>query len=120
MSNPLRFNWHERLEFLVPVAGRGSFRMGERVFDFAPGDIIVVDNLKLHGPLSYRGPERLLAVITFMPDLVSNPLSYPVRCELSVRILLAAVRTRSQGAHDGQGVGRYPFGDRQHAAQLSG
>ena len=77
LSNPLRFNWHERLEILVPVAGHGSFRMGEREFDFVPGDIIVVDNLKLHGPVSYRGPKRLLATITFLPDLISNPLSYP-------------------------------------------
>src|ERR1035437_688585 len=77
LSNPLRFNWHERLEILVPVAGHGSFRMGEREFDFVPGDIIVVDNLKLHGPLSYRGQERLLTAITFLPDLISNPLSYP-------------------------------------------
>lgn len=77
LSHPLRYNWHERLELFVPVAGHGSFRMGERVVDFAPGDIVVVDNLKLHGLLSYRGPERLAAVITFMPELVSNPLSYP-------------------------------------------
>src|ERR1039458_8811742 len=77
LSNPSNFNWHERLEILVPVAGCGSFRMGERVLDFAPGDIVVVDNLKLHGVVSYRGPERLAGIITFMPDLVSNPLSYP-------------------------------------------
>lgn len=77
LSDPLRFNWHERLEMFVPVAGRGSFRMGDRAVDFTPGDIIVVDNLKLHGLLSYRGSERLAAVITFMPELVSNPLSYP-------------------------------------------
>jgi AraC-like DNA-binding protein len=77
LSNPARFTWHERLELCVPVAGRGSFRMGDRVVDFVPGDILVVDNLKLHGVLTYRGPERLVAVITFMPDLVSSPLSYP-------------------------------------------
>ena len=77
LTNPMRFNWHERLEIFVPVAGRGSFRMGERVVDFAPGDILLVDNLKLHGPISYHGPERMAAVITFMPELVSNPLSYP-------------------------------------------
>lgn len=77
LSNPLRFNWHERLELFVCVAGRGSFRMGERVVDFAPGDVIVVDNLKLHGVVSLRGAERLVGTITFMPELVSNPLSYP-------------------------------------------
>jgi AraC-like DNA-binding protein/mannose-6-phosphate isomerase-like protein (cupin superfamily) len=77
LSSPSRFNWHERLEIFVDIAGWGSFRMGDRLVDFGPGDVIVVDNLKLHGVLSYRGPERLAAVITFMPELVSNPLSYP-------------------------------------------
>ena len=56
--NPLRFNWHERLELLVPVAGRGRFRMGDRVFDFARGDVVVVDNLKLRGLADCHGPRR--------------------------------------------------------------
>jgi AraC-like DNA-binding protein len=77
LSSPMRFNWHERLELFIGVAGRGSFRMGERVMDFAPGDIIVVDNLKLHGVVSLCGPDRLVGVITFLPELVSNALSYP-------------------------------------------
>jgi AraC-like DNA-binding protein len=77
LSNPMRFNWHERLELFVTVAGRGAFRMGDRIVDFAPGDVMVVDNLKLHGVLSFRGSELLVAVITFMPDLVSNSLSCP-------------------------------------------
>jgi len=40
--------WHERLELFVPVEGRTLFRMGEREFDLKPGDLLVVDNLKLH------------------------------------------------------------------------
>ncbi len=106
LSSPLRFNWHERLELFVCLAGRGTFRMGERVLDFAAGDIIVVDNLKLHGVASYRGQDRLVGVITFMPELVSNPLSYP--CDSSYLLpfysrpakLDPAVRTTDRASAD--------------------
>lgn len=76
-SDKLRFNWHERLEVNVSVKGRGRFRMGERILNFSTGDIIVVDNLTLHGLLDYEGSMRKAAVITFMPDLICNPVSYP-------------------------------------------
>jgi AraC-like DNA-binding protein len=76
-SNLTRYNWHERLEINVPLTGSGRFRMGGRILDFSGGDIIVVDNLKLHGSVDYRGQVRQAAVITFMPDLICSPRSYP-------------------------------------------
>lgn len=76
-SNALRFNWHERLELFVSVAGRGRFRLGDRVVDFEAGDLIVVDNLKLHGLVDCHGPQRKGVVINFMPELVANAASYP-------------------------------------------
>ncbi|HWB87512.1 MAG TPA: AraC family transcriptional regulator [Bryobacteraceae bacterium] len=77
LADPLRFNWHERLEIFVAAAGRGSFRMGDRVINFTAGDILVVDNLKLHGLVDYQGPQRLGVVINFMPELVCGPVSHP-------------------------------------------
>ena len=44
-----RLTWHNRLEIFCPVRGSGHFQMGERVLDFESGDLLVVDNLKLHG-----------------------------------------------------------------------
>lgn len=78
-SNPdvRYFNWHERLEINASVAGCGRLRMGDRILDFSPGDIIVVDNLKLHGLLEYSGHVRQVVVIVFMPDLICQPGSYP-------------------------------------------
>lgn len=73
LSNTLRFNWHERLEIFVAAAGRGRFRMGDRVIDYACGDIVVVDNLKLHGLVDCHGIERHGVVINFLPELVCNP-----------------------------------------------
>lgn len=76
-NNPLRFNWHERLELWVSVAGGGRFRMGDRTLEFARGDVIVVDNLNLHGVVDCRGPLCTGVVITFMPELICGPGSYP-------------------------------------------
>ena len=45
LTDILRFNWHERLEIFVSVAGRGRFRMAEDVLDYSKGDVIVVENL---------------------------------------------------------------------------
>src|SRR5215470_15472898 len=45
----MRLTWHNRLEIFIPIRGYGSFRMGERIVDFKSGDVLVVDNLKLHG-----------------------------------------------------------------------
>lgn len=75
--NLTRYNWHERLEINIPLTGSGHFRMGGRILDFSSGDIIVVDNLKLHGSVDYHGQVRKAAVITFMPDLICGPGSYP-------------------------------------------
>jgi len=76
-ASMLRFNWHERLEIFVAAAGNGRFRMGDRGLDFSRGDVIVVDNLKLHGVVECHGSRRWGLVITFLPELVCNPGSYP-------------------------------------------
>jgi AraC-like DNA-binding protein len=67
-------NWHEHLELILPVAGPGSFRSGEQTIDFTPGDLLLIDNLKLHGMLDLKGEHRSL-VIYFMPELVYNVTS---------------------------------------------
>jgi AraC-like DNA-binding protein len=71
-------NWHERLEIFVPVSGIGEFRMGDRLISFSAGDVLVVDNLKLHGLADFRGRERRAMTITFNSELIYNlgsPLS---------------------------------------------
>lgn len=81
ISNPgnvYPLNWHERLEIFVPLAGEGEFTMGDRTIPFRAGDLLVVDNLKLHGLRSFRGPDSRAMTITFNSELVYNiasPLS---------------------------------------------
>jgi AraC-like DNA-binding protein len=62
-------NWHAHLEMILPVTGSGKFRSGEQIVDFVPGDLLLVDNLKLHGVVELAGNHRSL-VIYFMPELV--------------------------------------------------
>ena len=42
------FNWHERLELTMPLDGPLRMCMGEVRVVLSPGDLVVVDNLKLH------------------------------------------------------------------------
>lgn len=62
-------NWHEHLEMILPVTGSGRFRLGDQVMDFAPGDLLLVDNQKMHGMMDLSGDHKSL-VIFFMPELV--------------------------------------------------
>lgn len=78
VAHAFPMNWHERLEIFIPLSGTGLFRMGERIIDFSEDDVIVVDNLKLHGLGEVRGKDGLGMTITFNPELVYNigsPLS---------------------------------------------
>ena len=76
---PYPLNWHERLELFVPVAGEGIFVMGDRKVPFAAGDVLVIDNLKLHGALEFNGSIRRAMVVTFLPAFVCT-LGSP-RCD---------------------------------------
>jgi len=64
-------HWHEYLELIVPVAGEGRFQMGAQTASFKPGDLLVVDNLKLHGVAQLSGPHRSL-VILFPVETVAS------------------------------------------------
>ena len=64
--------WHNRLELFCPVSGAGRFQMGERLIDFNSGDVLVVDNLKLHGAFEFHPPASLGIVIYFRAELFYN------------------------------------------------
>jgi len=85
-------NWHEHLELILPVAGAGRFQSGEQIIDFNPGDLLLIDNLKLHGMLDLKGDHRSL-VIYFMPELVYNVTS--CQCDAA---FLAPFMERSESA----------------------
>ena len=62
--------WHERLELFIPLDGGARMRMGDQEVQLAPGDVLVVDNLKLHHVVDFPGFKTRVVVISFMPEFV--------------------------------------------------
>jgi len=76
----IQMSWHERLEIFCPLTGPGAFRIGEHIEPFEAGDILLIDNLRLHGADSFTGPRRRGLVVAFTPDLLAAPGAMP--CDL--------------------------------------
>ncbi len=62
--------WHERLELFVPLDGRTLFRMGDQDVELGAGDLLVVDNLKLHHVVDFPGFDTRAVVVSFRPGFV--------------------------------------------------
>ena len=62
--------WHERLELFLPLDGPARFRMGDQEVELGRGDLLVVDNFKLHHVVDFPGFDTRVVVISFMPEFV--------------------------------------------------
>lgn len=62
--------WHERLELFLPLDGPARFRMGEQEVELCPGELLVVDNLKLHHVVDFPGFDTRVIVVSFQPEFV--------------------------------------------------
>jgi AraC-like DNA-binding protein len=62
--------WHERLELFLPLDGSARFRMGAQEVGLQRGDLLVVDNLKLHHVVDFPGFDTRVIVISFQPEFV--------------------------------------------------
>lgn len=62
--------WHERLELFLPLDGPTRFRMADQEVALAPGDLLVVNNFKLHHVVDFPGFDTRAVVISFMPEFV--------------------------------------------------
>ncbi len=62
--------WHERLELFLPLDGPARLRMGDDLVQLAAGDLLVVDNLKLHHVEDFPGFDTRVIVISFLPEFV--------------------------------------------------
>ena len=69
-------HWHDYFEFFVALSGQGDFNAGNDRFVFAPGDVVVVDPLKIHGVMRMEASHTAL-VILFPRHLVA-PTETPV------------------------------------------
>jgi AraC-like DNA-binding protein len=57
----------------MPLDGPARMRMGEQTVEFASGDLLVVDNLKLHRLEDFPGFKTRLIAISFLPEFVYSP-----------------------------------------------
>ena len=62
--------WHERLELFLPLDGPVRFRMGDQEVALERGDLLVVDNFKLHHVVDFPGFNTRVIVISFLPEFV--------------------------------------------------
>ncbi|HYE30642.1 MAG TPA: AraC family transcriptional regulator [Methylomirabilota bacterium] len=62
--------WHDRLELFLPLDGPARFRMGDQEVELKRGDLLVVDNLKLHQVVDFPGFDTRVIVISFLPEFV--------------------------------------------------
>lgn len=62
--------WHERLELFMPLDGPARVLMGSDEEQLNAGDLLVVDNLKLHSVVDFPGFDTRAVVISFMPEFV--------------------------------------------------
>jgi len=62
--------WHERLELFIPLDGPVKFRMGDQTVALERGDVLVVDNLKVHHVVDFPGFDTRAIVVSFQPEFV--------------------------------------------------
>jgi AraC-like DNA-binding protein len=62
--------WHDRLELFMPLDGPARFRMGEQEVELQAGELLVVDNLKLHHVVDFHGFDTRVVVVSFQPEFV--------------------------------------------------
>lgn len=67
------WNWHERLELTLALDGPLRMGMGETTVALEPGDLIIVDNLKLHNVHDFPGFKTRVVVMSFLPEFVYAP-----------------------------------------------
>lgn len=65
-------HWHDYYEFFIALSGRGDFRSGSDRFLFDPGDMVIVDPLKIHGVMKMDAAHTAL-VLLFPAHLVAAP-----------------------------------------------
>ena len=84
-------HWHDYYEMIVPLEGEGRFQIGDVEVPFAPGQLMLVDTLKLHGGAEVTRSHRSL-VIFFPSSFVA-----PVGGLTADRAFLAPLASRQDG-----------------------
>ena len=70
--------WHDYLELFIPLGSRCRLRLGDSVLNLGRGDVLVMDNLKLHCVLDFPEPQLRAMVIRFLPDFIYSFGSFSI------------------------------------------
>ena len=62
--------WHEHLELFLAVDGEVRLRVGSHPVTLGPGDLLLVDSMKLHCVTDFPGFDARVVVTSFLPELV--------------------------------------------------
>lgn len=81
-DRPVVPNYHEYFEISFVHKGTGTFRIGNRLYDLHPGDLIVLGNTEMHNLLSDNHNPIDMVSIYFLPELVARPGSTDLDFEL--------------------------------------
>ena len=66
---PPRLHWHSFFELGVCTAGSGIFYFEGKSYDYAAGDIFLVNNLEKHGAAAKPGTDTQFRFFLFLPEL---------------------------------------------------
>ncbi len=66
------YHYHDYCEITYVKKGRGEYLVGGRDYEVTPGDLIIFNNVEPHG-WQVLDKQMEVLVITFAPQLVSNP-----------------------------------------------
>lgn len=69
-------HWHDYFECFVALSGQGDFSAGNDRFLFGPGDVVVVDPLKIHGVMRMEASHS--ALVMLFPRHLVAPTESPV------------------------------------------
>jgi AraC-like DNA-binding protein len=68
-----RMHWHDHLEIVLVLEGRGTFLFGRRQMPAEPGDVFFIDNSQPHVALADPGTSLRLLLVLFRPELIAAP-----------------------------------------------
>jgi AraC-like DNA-binding protein len=70
--------WHDYLELFIPLESRCRLRVGQNIVLLQGGDVLVMDNLKLHVVLDFPGSRLRAIVIRFLPGFIYSLGSFSI------------------------------------------
>lgn len=95
---PPRLHWHSFFELGVCTAGSGIFYFEGKSYDYAAGDIFLVNNLEKHGAAAKPGTDTQFRFFLFLPELfLEGGAAWEAECLLPFRYDSACFCNRIAG-----------------------